>query len=345
MSPSTLNLSCACGRITGTLDISHSSLPLGFELCHCSNCRHVSGQLCISVLTAPRAPSDGASTLRMTKGEPIGYQSSEELIRHFCGHCGASIYLHIPETGDDEIATGVLDQAEGILQFKQHIFLASTKDGGLSSWLDGPAWTGWGEGSMEQSEEYSQPTPTSQTRSGKKDNESDERLKCHCHCRGVEFYITRPNEASSNNQPRDATWWLRANGSKYMAGICACNSCRLAAGYDTQAWAFIPKSNIRQVDGKEMEYSMGTLKRYVHSEGHYREFCSRCGATVFWHDEERPKVVDVSAGLLDAEEGARAEGWVEWRTERVGFEECAQNKSFVSKLSEGLRKWGEARSE
>ncbi|KAL8819853.1 MAG: hypothetical protein Q9223_001803 [Gallowayella weberi] len=199
MPPSTLNLSCACRRITGSLDISHSSLPLGFELCHCSTCRHVSGQLCISVFTAPRAPNASAPTLRMTKEQPVGYQTSEELIRHFCGHCGASIYLHLPKTGDDEIATGILDQAEGILKFKQHIFLGDTQDGGLSSWLDGPAWTGWGKGPMEEpSEKYSRPTPTAHSQTSKKDGESDDRLRCRCHCRGVEFYITRPNEASSN---------------------------------------------------------------------------------------------------------------------------------------------------
>ncbi|CAJ2503617.1 Uu.00g110110.m01.CDS01 [Anthostomella pinea] len=50
---------------------------------------------------------------------------------------------------------------------------------------------------------------------------------------------------------------------------------------------------------------------YRSSSGVVREFCDRCGATVFWHDGDRPELIDVSVGLLDAAEGARAESWLE----------------------------------
>ncbi|KAL8663375.1 MAG: hypothetical protein Q9202_003894 [Teloschistes flavicans] len=103
-----------------------------------------------------------------------------------------------------------------------------------------------------------------------------------------------------------------------------------SSGYDLQAWCFVSKVNIRQIDGKELDYEMGMLKQYCHSQGAYRNFCQRCGATVFWHDDERPGVVDVSVGLLDAEEGARSEDWLEWATARVSFEEFASNKTLVS---------------
>jgi hypothetical protein len=62
-----------------------------------------------------------------------------------------------------------------------------------------------------------------------------------------------------------------------------------------------------------------------------------CGATVFWHCEERPGLVDVSAGLLDPEEGARVESWLDWCTERVSFEEMAVSRGLVQALEEGLR--------
>lgn len=62
---------------------------------------------------------------------------------------------------------------------------------------------------------------------------------------------------------------------------------------------------------------------------------------MFWrHQERRGEIIDISAGLLDAEEGARAEEWLEWRT-RVSFEECALNKGLVAKVAEGLKKWEE----
>ncbi|KAL8729949.1 MAG: hypothetical protein Q9166_004394 [cf. Caloplaca sp. 2 TL-2023] len=312
MAPSTLGLSCACRQITGVIDISNSSPPLGLELCHCSGCRHVSGQLAISCFTCPRAPDGGPPTLRITKGEPVAYKTSERLIRYFCGQCGATIYMHIPESGDYEIATGVLDQAEGILTFKQHIFVEGTKDGGLSSWLEGPAWNGW----AEKSEKYEPP-------------------------RRSAVQNRPPKDGDPNEDHPFSTWWLRANGTKYFAGTCACNSCRLSTGFDIQAWAFVPKSNIRQMDGKELDFSMGTLKRYSHTKWGNREFCGTCGATVFWHSDERPGIIDISAGLLDAEEGARAEEWLEWGTDRVSFEECANNKGLVGGVSRGLRKWGE----
>lgn len=63
---------------------------------------------------------------------------------------------------------------------------------------------------------------------------------------------------------------------------------------------------------------------------------------MFWHDETRPELIDVAAGLLDAGSGARAEDLLEWATERVSFEEDAQNKDVVAKLSAGIRAWAEA---
>lgn len=88
---------------------------------------------------------------------------------------------------------------------------------------------------------------------------------------------------------------------------------------------------------------MGTLKRYENVEGIWRDFCGTCGATCFWHSDERPDLIDVSVGLLEADTGARAEDWLDWCTERVSFEEHAQNRSLVSNLRKGLKAWGEGR--
>ncbi|KAL8762622.1 MAG: hypothetical protein Q9184_001423 [Pyrenodesmia sp. 2 TL-2023] len=353
MEKTEVKISCACGNITGDLDLQSSLLPVPLEFCHCSTCRHVTGQLCFQAFLIPHSTR---SSLSIT-GEPVALKTSDRLTRYSCGQCGATIYIHDSGTGEDFVASGVIDKSEGILSFKEHIFVGDTKDGGLSSWIDGPSWTEWSEKS-----EIWKPTENTiveERSTGPQDG--GEVLKCYCQCRGVQFNITRPNKDSSNvsspvpdvliphhlqssQTDANSAWWLRANGTKYLAGICACNSCRLSTGADLQAWAFVPKSNIRQLDGKELEYSMGTLKRYQHSKRAYREFCGTCGATVFWHCDERPGVVDVSVGLLDAEEGARAENWLEWATDRVSFEECAQNKTLVSSISRGLRKWGAEQS-
>lgn len=191
----------------------------------------------------------------------------------------------------------------------------------------------------------------------KQEGTEEEKLKAQCHCGGVKFYLTKPNASSksvhspfpdlmfphhsgANKNPNNETWFLRDNDTKYMAGICTCKSCRLASGFEIQPWAFVPKCNIFQEDGWQMEYDMGTLKKYDSSPGIFREFCRVCGATVFWHCEERPGLVDVSVGLLDPAEGARVEGWLDWWTERVSFEELSVSRSLVGALEEGLKQWG-----
>ncbi|KAH6961735.1 Mss4-like protein, partial [Ilyonectria sp. MPI-CAGE-AT-0026] len=178
-----------------------------------------------------------------------------------------------------------------------------------------------------------------------------EALQAFCACSTVRFHITRPNAASllphSNfpdlmypdgstddsikGNPSGVKWWVPGGRAKYLAGTCACRSCRLASGFEIQAWAFVPRSNIFfQVPGPNDSQVIplnfdtlppGILRSYASSPEVLREFCGGCGATVFWHDRSRPDVIDVSVGLLDAEEGARAENWVESWTKRGSFSE------------------------
>jgi hypothetical protein len=187
----------------------------------------------------------------------------------------------------------------------------------------------------------------------------EDRLKAQCHCGGVKFYITRPNEESKKAQspfpdlmvpfhtgaspanPEHETWFLRSNGTKYLAGTCTCTSCRVSMGFEIQTWAFIPKCNIFQENGQGLDFEMGTMRRYGSSEGVSREFCGTCGSTVFWHCEERPELIDVSVGLLDPAEGARVESWLDWWTQRVSFEEMAVSRRLVESLEAGLKGWGE----
>jgi hypothetical protein len=82
---------------------------------------------------------------------------------------------------------------------------------------------------------------------------------------------------------------------------------------------------------------MGSLQHIESSSGRYREFCSICGATVFWHDLERPDLIDVSVGVLRASQGARASSWLDWWTERVSFKEEAFDKKLIDHLEKGLQ--------
>ncbi|KAM0703730.1 hypothetical protein Q7P35_009669 [Cladosporium inversicolor] len=164
-------------------------------------------------------------------------------------------------------------------------------------------------------------------------------------------------------------WHLRASSTKFLAGLCSCTSCRLASGQELTAWAFIPLADISlDAEGKiPLELSSVTtgtstskstsesafasnLQTYNSSEDVTRSFCSVCGAIVFFHvssqhSEERDRrettLLDVAVGLLDAPEGARAENWLEWHTERLSFREDAVGRadSLADGVEKGLREF------
>ncbi|KAI1325687.1 hypothetical protein F5Y16DRAFT_377246 [Xylariaceae sp. FL0255] len=256
---------------------------------------------------------------------------------------------------------------------------------------------------------------------GEKGKDNDV-LNGSCQCGTVRFHITRPNEASrlprsnfadllvpyhtgssSIENLDDEKWWLypsrrstttsEAGGgqeqkqetskfTRYLAGTCACRSCRLNSGFEIQTWAFVPMANIlfhvpaSVLPSPDIKSSTptattllteagleeiiipldfntlpsGLLKSYESKPGVRREFCARCGATVFWRDRWRPKLMDVSVGLLDADEGALARDWLCWYTGRVSFAEEAVTdrrgcvarwaKELIGSLERGLGEWG-----
>lgn len=65
------------------------------------------------------------------------YKASPESIatRYFCPKCGT----HMGDTDSAAkewcASTTVFDKSEGIFNFKNHIFVPATKDGGFAEWL------------------------------------------------------------------------------------------------------------------------------------------------------------------------------------------------------------------
>ena len=342
-------ISCLCGAANQTLRWPKSSLPLEVSVCHCDSCRYSSGSICV---IWPLIPSEVSSLENLTL-----YKTSENHERYFCSTCGAQVCLHSPSNGEWEIAAGLLDSFENVVKIKCHMFLEDTHDGGSAAWLPETGGTRLPKflGRSNHSQEIPEDHPEKKaTELGSTNREHS--LLAQCHCGGVSFNISPPDGTSTQlsspwpdliiasssahtENPKDVKWWLRANGTKYLAGTCTCTSCRKALGFPIQTWAFIPKSNIRKPDGSPLDFDLGTLKQYLTPTGKYREFCSRCGATVFWHCDERPDLIDVSVGVLRAKSGARAEQWLEWWTERVSFEEDALDRKLVEALADGLKAW------
>jgi len=170
--------------------------------------------------------------------------------------------------------------------------------------------------------------------------------------------------SSTSDKPLEP-WHLRASQSKFLAGLCSCTSCRLASGQELTAWAFIPLIDISldaegtiplelsSVTGNNTGTSTNeaitsnftsNLQTYNSSPSVTRSFCSVCGAIVFFHLSEQDQtpattLLDVAIGLLSAPEGARAESWLEWWTERLSFREDAVERRgrVVEGVERGLR--------
>lgn len=234
------------------------------------------------------------------------------------------------------VEISMVDADESTWKLDAHYFLESTKDGGLSAWLPeigGKELKKWKAGSTSDPEFIQPPRAKSHP------SRDEKLLKAHCHCGGVEFYISPPRGAEvhrgspENMTPKDKTKWY--------ALLDACNSCRLVSGCAVIGWAFPEASHITLADGSPYKPTFGTLKAYKSSVEVNRTFCGTCGAVVTYTCDDRPDLVDVAVGLLDAESGARAEEWLEWRHHRMSYEEDCIWKDFKESIKKGLKLHGE----
>ncbi|KAK6064187.1 glutathione-dependent formaldehyde-activating enzyme [Seiridium cupressi] len=358
----------------------------------------------VATLPLPVGYGSHTMTSRIVKDDQQGDRPCPTLARYFCTTCGCQVLGRwgdeatwkeediawmattgvVSERLDTASNTGYKNGERADLEYMKHCNLESTKDGGLALWIDEVAgrrlklYSNLGTGP----EGFDPVGPAS---------DRGAVLPASCRCGTVKFHITPPDAGSreprSNfpdliipyhtqspeiKNPNDVKWWLRPvnidSPTKYLAGTCACRTCRLTCGYEIQTWAFVPRHNIvfhipndeaaeRGSGAKEADRLMplnfstlpaGAMKCYNSSPGVVREFCAKCGATVFWHDQDRPELIDVSVGILDAPEGARAENWLDWWTERVSFSEEAGSgrsgivkvraESLIENLGKGMRK-------
>jgi hypothetical protein len=298
------------------------------------------------------------------------YNSSQRMSRFFCSTCGAHVFAEDKSTGEYWVGSGTVEHSRDVVEITRHEWVGDTHDGGLATYLTRCGQRGlaaYVEDSEQQimdlvdergGQELKLVEPGEyfmrSARLQAPPLQHRENVLAQCHCGGVEYYVTPPSELSrklsapwpdllvpyhsgSPENKQDAKWWIRAKETKFLAGLCACRSCRLAAGFPIQSWAFIPKANIIKRNSTPLDFSLGSLQQYESSPGVFREFCRVCGATVFWHCEERPDLIDVSVGLLRSKSGARAEDLLEWETGRVSFKEDALDQELVKSLELGLQ--------
>ncbi|KAK4553617.1 hypothetical protein LTR86_009413 [Recurvomyces mirabilis] len=300
------------------------------------------------------------------------FHFSTNVTQYFCPTCGTHVLGSMQDASDSSEAglsyyllSGTLEQADGVYELRGHEWISDTGDGGFSDFIqtvNGKDLARWPHG-FYAGEELPQYWQASHRQS--QPPTATNRLYAHCKCNGVQFWIAKPSARSARGRapwpdllvpfhytgippPKDEAWWLPAGGTKYLAGLCSCNSCCLATGMEWVEWSFVPTIDISlDADGKILfSRDFGTLKHYRSSDIATRHFCGTCGATVFWDGDMRPDLIDVAVGLLNAPEGARAENWLEWQTGRLSYREDAMSRaeSLVHGVEAGLLAYGKRRT-
>ena len=352
-----IQVRCHCRAHVHTFSVAKSSLPLKAFFCHCWTCRHVTGAPATPYISIPLDQPGNDPDLSSLKE----YNTSAIRTRYFCGTCGTHLYEK-SDDGEIGVTSGVIDQAAGVTQIVGHEFLSDTKDGGSAPWLTKigdrrmEMWTNW-----PQKSETAAPFPWKSTIEGDGVPTSlDDKLVAQCHCKSICIVVSRPGENSraakapypdlivptytgqDQSNPENTPWWLPRHG-KYLAGLCACESCRLSFGFEPISWLFVPVADIASKDGRPFERYFDGVKAYRSSSDATRVFCDTCGATVFWDGDERPMLIDLALGLLEAPSGVRAEEWLAWRTTRVSYKEDALDKELIDAIENGLQEWGKER--
>ena len=361
---------CLCGGVSEKVTLRKGQQ--GVSVCHCDTCRYSSGLLCTSYFPVEDFPT---STDQLSR-----HGLSARTTAFFCKTCGCHV-ARSQQSQDGqlewEVASGTVvdaDAESGPLH-EHHTHVQDTKDGGISPWIPSLRHYGGGDGPQ-------MPAPPTGERNARSDDATV--LLGSCLCGTVRFEVTRPGPESRQpsrglpdlthaynttsqeimQNPDDVKWWIPGDGSRYLAGTCACRSCRQSSGFEIQTWAFVPRTNIfflvpgttgpgetarRRVPLDFATLPQGILRTHSSSPNVCRDFCGTCGASVFWREKGKPDVIDISAGLLRAAEGARAESWLDWWTDRVSFSEevgvgragwpAATASALMQDLEKGLKAW------
>ncbi|KAF2999836.1 hypothetical protein E8E13_007150 [Curvularia kusanoi] len=230
------------------------------------------------------------------------------------------------------------------IRFTEQSFVGDTIDGGASVWLKHANADGFECSRFEREADDCSPEdalpqnwPPNDKLIGYKETDGHS-VAIRCKCRGVDLVLQRGDY--SGIARKQLPWNIDPETHKLSAVFCGCDSCRLQGGLDVWYWAFFNMQHLGAAQGgsafpksknelKEFidrkDPVIGTLAYYASATraGVLRFFCSNCSATVFFGEDKEPELLDVSVGLLDAPDGARAESFLSWSFGQMDFKEDA----------------------
>lgn len=323
----------------------------------------------------PHRNADYASSPPPVAARTAQYAFTKNLTTCNCPRCGARVCNLEP--GEWEIASGLLDLSAlppGSLD-RQCLFVQDTRDGGGALWIgDDANGTAAGHRPPVKHALYRDSPAVdvealaaeTRARISEKEKsgahaEQEDRVRCRCHCGTIDFYLLRPpasHPIAARRKGPDAP-------PRWLASLCPCESCRTTTGFELSAYATnVDASCITRADGSHFKFPvlasgatsgpggdegdaklkpMEGLRSYASSKDIVRAWCGSCGATVLYQDLKKKtksgeQILDICVGLLDAEEGARAESWLEW--EGISFLDEALDQTFVTSVVRGLKRDG-----
>ncbi|KAH7347247.1 Mss4-like protein [Plectosphaerella cucumerina] len=330
MSEVTIQLQCHCKANTFTATIPSSSLPLTSTWCHCTSCRHATGNLYQSDITWPN-PNEDVSRLR-------AYDFSARLRDYSCPTCRCRMLTRDVENNFMYAPIGSLSNLPGLVKIVSNIFVGDTIDGGASMWMrhtsDGkhaPRWTASSQKGDELPFEWPGKAPP-----------HDMKVKpsltpLWCHCKGVKFFL-RPGTDLLSLPSDKIPWYVDKPTGRYVAQADACDSCLKTSGADIAYWTWAPFTHISTTEtpSDQPEFrtkadfldavvckdpKVGTLGVYQSSQHGHRFSCSVCAAVFFFAGDKHAEQVDIAVGVLDHPDGARAEGLLKWDMSKIEFAE------------------------
>jgi hypothetical protein len=320
---STISLTahCLCKANTFRAEVPETEVPLQANICHCSSCRHTTGALYTIDLRWPLPREDvDLSTLKVFHFSPI-------LDLLFCPTCSTPMFFDVNRDTDRYLGvfTGTLtNESLDLVKFGNSIFVHDTLDGGASVWLRHSKDGSESKRFKSFVEELPQDWPSALELTGYEARKEDS-VSIRCKCKGVDLILHRGDY--TDKEESELPFNIDPKTHKLLAGFCGCDSCRLQSGVDVFNWTFaetkyisfgnsdkiFPRSSFelkKQVDARDPAF--GTLTYYSSREDVDRYFCSNCSACIFYVVDDRPEIFDIAVGVLEASDGARAEGLLSW---------------------------------
>ncbi|RYP43426.1 hypothetical protein DL768_009941 [Monosporascus sp. mg162] len=119
--------SCFCGKVR----IAYEGEPTGKAICHCLDCRKISGSTHSTNIVVP------GSRFKVISGAPKTISKTadtgRQITSNFCGDCGSTLFREGEAFGDDKvIKVGIMDDINALEDAKPALELFAVRK---ASWI------------------------------------------------------------------------------------------------------------------------------------------------------------------------------------------------------------------